>query len=82
MTATVQRIMKVRVGDAKVLGDCYEQFGHFEAQISWPPSPGGVTYIEAPYGFYWRVEPSGKLKVFPGWWRKLLHTATGKWSIP
>ena len=73
--------LKLRAGDANMLGDCYEKFGRFEAGIRRAPAPGELTTVSVPAGFYWRIEPDDwMLLVYPGWWRKLFHAVTGRWS--
>lgn len=72
-------MMKIELGDASVLGDAYEQWGHFEAEFLRPPNPGELITIQVPPGFYWRMEPPLHLYVYPHRWRRLLHAITGHW---
>ena len=42
-------------------------------------TPGGITHIDVPSGFYWRPSKQGGIVVHPRWWRRLKHAVTGKW---
>ena len=75
-------IHTVIVGDADVIGDCCVQYGQCEV---WPVMnmlAGGLTRVDVPRGFKWRVEPTGMLVIFPGWWRVLIYKITGRWMVP